>query len=188
MIPVAAGAIYRFSRAFALTIKNPKSFKRKKIIAGIQVVIISIFAVISIDYVLYGSEEGLVHLYYNNLREKGYIERVFSLTEPESVLITKYYDKFLFPQRRVIMGNIQNEEVLTATSKLANYYPIYYYNFYLEEADINYLNDRKLPKYNLEMALIQRISHDFGLYSLIKTPSTSEELNLEENVLINDSE
>ena len=188
MIPIAAVAIYRFSRALALAIKNPKSFKRKKIIAGIQVVVVSIFAVISIDYVFYGSEEGLVHLYYNNLREKGYIERVFSLTEPESVLITKYYDKFLFPQRRVIMGNIQNEEVLTATSKLANYYPIYYYNFYLEEADVNYLNDRKFPKYNLEMALIQRISHDFGLYSLIKTPSTSEDLDLEDSVIIINSE
>jgi len=146
----------------------------------------------SVDYVLYGSEEGLAHLYYNNLREKGYTEKVFSLTEANSVIITKYYDKFLFPQRRVIMGNIQNEEVLTATSKLANYYPIYYYNFYLNEADVSYLNDRKLPKFNLEMALIQRISHDFGLYSLTKTQqstSTNENLDSENSqpaVIINE--
>src|SRR5680860_548508 len=182
LMPIASLAIYRFSRAVTLSIRNPKSLKRSRIIAGIQIIIISIFAFTSIDFVLYGSEEGLVHLYYNNLREKGYTERVFTITEPDSVLITKYYDKFLFPQRRVIMGNIQNEEVLSSSSNLANYYPIYYFNFYLGEADVNYLNGRKLPKYNLEMSLVERISHDFGLYSLKKTENLSDNLEQEEGM------
>ena len=140
-----------------------------------QVLFVTLLSVWSLDFVLFGSEEGLTHLYYNNLREKEYAQEIFSLTEEESVIITKYYDKFLFPERRIIMGVLPNDEVLTATSKLVYHYPVYYYNFYLNEEDVNYLNERKLPIYNLKLNLIKRISHDFGLYKFSKL-SNAEEL------------
>lgn len=188
MMPIAALAIMRVSRALALTIKQPLSKNRKKIIAGFQMVIVTVFAVISLDFVLFGSEEGLIHLYYNNIREKTLIQRVFSQTEDESIIITRYYDKFLFPDRRVIMGNISNEEILTASSKLARHYPVYYYNFYLNEADVNYLNDRKLPTYNLEIEFKERISHDFGLYALRAVADTVEtEEEAVEDIIENDN-
>jgi 4-amino-4-deoxy-L-arabinose transferase-like glycosyltransferase len=164
MMPIGALAIYRLSRALAFTFKEKASLIRKKIIVALQVLFVTLLSVWSLDFVLFGSEEGLTHLYYNNLREKEYAQEIFSLTEEESVIITKYYDKFLFPERRIIMGVLPNDEVLTATSKLVYHYPVYYYNFYLNEADINYLNERKLPVYNLKLDLIKRISHDFGLY------------------------
>jgi len=66
------------------------------------------------------------------------------------------------------MGVISNEEILAAVSKLAEYYSIYYYNFYLNEDDVDYLNNRKLPKYNLRIELIEKINNNFGLYSLLK--------------------
>jgi 4-amino-4-deoxy-L-arabinose transferase-like glycosyltransferase len=168
MIPIAALAVVRFSRALILSFKKFLSSGSKKLINAVQILILILFAIISLNFVLYGSEEGLSRLYYNNVREKEYMERVFTLTEPEGIIITKYHDKFIFPQRRVIMGVISNEEILAAVSKLAEYYSIYYYNFYLNEDDVDYLNNRKLPKYNLRIELIEKINNNFGLYSLLK--------------------
>ncbi|NCN22495.1 hypothetical protein GW934_03325, partial [Candidatus Falkowbacteria bacterium] len=129
-------------------------------------------------FVLYGSEEGLAYLYYNNLAEKNNAERVFELTEEDSIIITKYYDKFFFPERRIIMGTLPDEEVLTATSKLVAHYPVYYYNFYLNEADVNYLNERKFPPYELEMNLVKRMNRNFGLYKLERAvPPSLPEIN-----------
>ena len=166
MIPIASFLIYHLTRAFVLAISGMKSFKSKKIISALQLVVVIIISLISLDFVLFGSEEGLVHLYYNNLREREYIEDVRAQTEENSIIITKYYDKFLFPERRVIMGTIPNDELLIASAKLVKYYPLYYYNFSLPAEAVDYLNERKLNVYDLKMTLLKRINHDFSLYTL----------------------
>lgn len=166
MMPIAALAITRFSQAIMFSGSHPKKRFKRIIIAGLQASAVLIISVSSILFVLYGSEEGLAYLYYNNLAEKDNAERVFNLTEGSAVIVTKYYDKFFFPERRIIMGTIPDDEVLTAVSKLVNYYPVYYYNFYLNEADVNYLNERKLPPYELKISLIKKMNSNFGLYKL----------------------
>jgi 4-amino-4-deoxy-L-arabinose transferase-like glycosyltransferase len=168
MMPIAALAITRFSQAIMFSGDHPKRRWKRIIIAGIQSSAVLIISAASILFVLYGSEEGLAYLYYNNLAEKDNAKRVFSLTENNSVIITRYYDKFFFPDRRVIMGTIPDAEMLTAVSKLVNYYPVYYYNFYLKEEDVNYLNERKLLPYELKMSLIKKMNSNFGLYKLEK--------------------
>lgn len=167
MIPIASFFIYKFTRAFVFAISGLKSYKSKCIASGLQLIIVLVIAALSIDFVLFGSEEGLLHLYYNNLRDRAYIEEVRTLTEDNSIIITKYYDKFLFPERRVIMGTIPNDELLVASAKLVKYYPVYYYNFNLPADAIDYLNDRKLDIYNLKLETLKRINHDFTLYSLV---------------------
>lgn len=189
MMPIAALAIVKFSQAL-LFIYNQQVPRWRRLIAdGIQTIIVFSFVFIGINFVLYGSEEGLSHLYYNTLREKSYAQEVFLLTEPESIIITRYNDKFLFPERRIIMGSIPNDEIFQATQKLSVYYPVYYYNFYLNEADVNYLNDRKLPPFSLRIDLVKRISHQFGLYkfSLVKTEQEDSMPDVSLEVLDNNS-
>ncbi len=166
LMPLAALAIIRVSQAILLINQKTKAKVRRLIANGLQAAIILVIMASAIIFVLYGSEEGLAYLYYNNKLEKVSVEQVVFLTEPEAVIITRYYDKFFWPERRVIMGTIPDQELLTAVSKLAQYYPVYYYNFYLNEADVNYLNERKLPDYNLEMKIIKKINSTFGLYQL----------------------
>jgi len=67
------------------------------------------------------------------------------------------------------MGVIPDDEVLIAAEKLVKYYPVYYYNFYLNQADLDYLNSRKLDKYSLKMELVKKMNAKFGLYKLIST-------------------
>jgi 4-amino-4-deoxy-L-arabinose transferase-like glycosyltransferase len=168
MMPVASLAIVRISGALFLAGKEVKQRWRKIAIGGVQAAMVLFIAASGVLFVLFGSEEGVAYLYYNNLAEQANARQVFSLTESDAVIITRYYDKFFFPDRRVIMGTIPDDEVLTAASKLVKYYPVYYYNFYLNEADVTYLNERKLLPYQLKMTLVKKMNHNFGLYRLEK--------------------
>ncbi len=177
LLPLVALAIERVTRALLLISSKTKDRIRPILAAGLQAIAILIISYISIIFVLYGSEEGLSYLYYNNLAERVNARSVFSLTEPSGIIITQYYDKFFFPERRIIMGKLPNDEILTATAKLVRYYPVYYYNFFLNDKDVIYLNERKFSSYNLEMKLIKKINAKFGLYQI-----SAKNNNLETNV------
>ena len=167
LMPLASLALVRLSR-FVFWAGNEASRRWQGWAAfGLQAKAISLLLVWSLFFVLYGSEEGLSHLYHISRAEKVNTERVFSLTEPEAVIITKYHDKFFWPERRVIMGTFPNEEIFTVSSKLARYYPLYYYNFYFPAEDLNYLNERRLVPYGLRLELVQKLNANFGLYRLL---------------------
>jgi hypothetical protein len=173
LLPLVALAIERVARALFLIREKTKGHIQKILASGLQAVVILGISFIGIIFVLFGSEEGLVYLYYNNVAERANAEKVFSLTEPGAIIITQYYDKFFFPERRIIMGKLPNDEILTAVKKLVVYYPVYYYNFYLNDQDVTYLNERKFSPYNLEMKLVKKINAKFGLYKLDEIKATS---------------
>jgi len=173
LLPLVAYAIVSLTRALC-SVSEKMSQRMKNIVSsGLQATAVLGIAYLGIMFVLFGSEEGLVYLYHTSIAEKKNAQIVFSLTEPDSIIITQYYDKFFFPERRIIMGRLPNEEIFAATQKLVKYYPVYYYNFFLNEQDINYLNERKLAPYNLEIKLIKKINPQFGLYKLEACPDVS---------------
>lgn len=172
LMPLAALALVRISHALLLIKKGTAAPIRKLLATGLQSAVILVFIISSLFFVLYGSEEGLTYLFYNNQQEKVNTERVWALTEPNAIIITRYYDKFFWPERQVIMGTIPDQEVLTAVVKLVKDYPIYYYNFFLGSEDVTYLDERKLAPYGLDMRLIKKLNAKFGLYKLeLKAPA-----------------
>jgi hypothetical protein len=166
LLPLVAYAIVSLTRALCSVSEKMSQSMKNIVSSGLQAAAVLGIAYLGIMFVLFGSEEGLVYLYHTSIAEKKNAQIVFSLTEPDSIIITQYYDKFFFPERRIIMGRLPNEEIFAATQKLVKYYPVYYYNFFLNEQDINYLNERKLAPYNLEIKLIKKINPQFGLYKL----------------------
>ncbi len=172
LLPLVAYAIVNVTRALCSVSKKTSESTKNIISAGLQAAAVLGISYLGIMFVLFGSEEGLVYLYHTSLAEKNNAELVFSLTEPESIIITQYYDKFFFPERRIIMGRLPNDEILTATQKLIKYYPVYYYNFFLNDKDVAYLNERKLSAYNLEIKLVKKVNAKFGLYKLNERPVT----------------
>jgi 4-amino-4-deoxy-L-arabinose transferase-like glycosyltransferase len=166
LLPLVALAIERTTRALLLISNKTAGRIRKILAAGLQALAVLGIAFTGLMFVLFGSEEGLAYLYHTNLAERKNAEEVFALTDPTGIIITQYYDKFFFPERRIIMGRLPNDEILTAAEKLLEYYPVYYYNFYLDDKDVQYLNDRKFAPYNLEMKLIKKTNAKFGLYQL----------------------
>ncbi|MEI6529440.1 MAG: hypothetical protein WCN88_03520 [Candidatus Falkowbacteria bacterium] len=180
LLPFVSFAIVRISRAALLIGTKTPARVRKILAAGLQALAVIFIGFIGISFVLYGSEEGLAYLYYNNLAERANAEQVFSLTAPGGIIITQYYDKFFFPERRIIMGKLPNDEILTAVEKLTKYYPVYYYNFFLNDKDVAYLNERKFSPYHVEMKLIKKINAKFGLYQISASVQGANKIN-EEN-------
>ena len=177
LIPLAALFIRRIGRAAAVLFFKASDRVKRLITLGLEAMTVLIIGIFSLFFVLYGSEEGLVYLYHNNRAERASVETVWNLTEPDAVIITRYYDKLLWPERRVIMANIPADELWPAARQLADYYPVYYYDFYLDEAAVDYLNERKLPLYGVSLKLKLKVNQDFGLYWVRAMPE--EEIGAE---------
>ena len=87
------------------------------------------------------------------------------MTETNSVIITRYHDKLLFPDRKVIVGLFDDKEMVERYARIAKYLPVYYYNFILPQESINYLNSKRLKEAGLGIEEIEQIG-SFGLYRL----------------------
>lgn len=131
------------------------------------ILVISFLAYHSLIFVFFGSEEGLIHSYYNHRLDLNNTERVLAKIDEEAIVVTQYHDKQFFPERKVIVALLNHNETNRSISKLIDCYPIYYYNFTFREQDMEYLNNRKLLEYNLNIEEILK-QGDFSLYKFIK--------------------
>ncbi|MFA4942481.1 MAG: glycosyltransferase family 39 protein [Patescibacteria group bacterium] len=157
-IPLAAYFIDRFSRFLSRKIGVLRG--------GLSLVIVFAISIYSIIFVMFGSEEGLVNVTYSNRVDRDLYEQVITLTPAQSVIITKYHDKVLFPERRVLMGSFTDDQMNNLYLKLAKVAPLYYLNFQFEPKDLDYLKTRKLPQFGLDIELVKVINKDFALYRL----------------------
>lgn len=170
LMPLAALAITKLGRALS-AVAGKLDLQVKKLISfGFQVVIVASLAAVSIIFVLYGSEEGLAYLYNNNQAEKATTEFVWWATPADSIIITRYNDKFFWPERRVIVGSLPDAGLSVLAAKLVKHYPVYYYGFYFSSADVKYLNENRLAAYNLSLRLISKTNINSGLYALEAAP------------------
>lgn len=175
MMPLASWFIYYLSKAlfdFKFISKNIKLY----FITGTQALFIMIYSVSSLFFVFFGSEEGLSYARYNNIMTRESAEIVLANTEPGAIIITRYYDKLIFPDRRVIVATLPDDELMPIIEDLSKFYPLYYFHFQLKEKDINYLNERRLHPYGLSIEVKKMTGLDTQLYSLkrIGQPEGSE--------------
>ncbi len=141
-------------------------FMRKELIVNAIIsflVLISLF--VSVQYLLFGSEEGLIETYHKHKIAKQDMLKIFKITPKNSVIITRYHDKLLFPERRVIVGLFDDNNMIRNYAKIAHTTPLYYYNFTLPQKDVEYLNNRRLVEFNLSLKEIATIN-DFSLYKV----------------------
>ncbi|MFA6393777.1 MAG: glycosyltransferase family 39 protein [Patescibacteria group bacterium] len=121
---------------------------------------------VSVNFTLFGSEEGLVISYHRGVAARLEYEKVLSLTEENAVILTRYHDKIFFPERKVIVGLFDDPRMIAAYARVAERLPMYYYNFTYSEATVNHLNRGPLGKVNLRMEKVKMITDDFTLYKL----------------------
>lgn len=148
-----------------LSFFHPSLPKREFLARSTQAIAIIVISFLSLSFVLYGSNEGIVYLNQNDyLKEQQH--KVLELTESNSVIITQYHDKILFPERKVIVGLLTDENMNITYGKLIDFLPLYYYNFTFPEKDFNYLNNSKLKKHGFMIEEIAKINESFTLYKL----------------------
>ena len=178
-LPFVSLLIIRFTNAFQslfqfFIIKSKEEykfftykFKKKFFLFVSRFIIIIIIYFISIQFILVGSEEGLATSHFKYKETKQEWEKVLALTENNSTIITQYHDKLFFPERKVIVGLFNDDRVIAEYANLVDLMPVYYYNFTFPERDINYLNNKKLKNFDLQIEEIEKIK-DFSLYRLSK--------------------
>lgn len=142
-----------------------RDIKKGILESAVVVVLVSIVCFVSVGYVLKGSSEGLIETYYKHKLAKKDIGIVLAATPENSVIITRYHDKLIFPERRVIVGLFDDKNMVKNYEKLVNIAPVYYYNFTLPEKDFDYLNNRRLMEFNLRIEKVKEINA-FSLYKL----------------------
>jgi 4-amino-4-deoxy-L-arabinose transferase-like glycosyltransferase len=156
LIPLAAYAIHR------LAIIGWRPLLRQAF-SWSAVVLISGFSLL---FVAFGSDEGLVYGAYRQIASQVEWARVLELTEPKSIIVTRYHDKLFFPDRRVIVGLLTDVNMNRIYGQLARKVPVYYYNFNLNAKDLAYLNDRRLAEPDLIIQEVAKVTDKFSLYRL----------------------
>ena len=127
----------------------------------------------SVNFALYAPDEGLVALAGRQIASQAEWQRVLDLTEKNAVIITQYHDKLFFPERKVIVGLFDDPNMIAIYARVADYLPVYYYNFTFPEKDLEYLNTRRLKEYNLEIDPVDEVAPGFTLYRLFKVNETA---------------
>ena len=148
-------------------VKLTKLFKKKVLIYAARIVLIALISFISLNFVLYGSEEGLIISFKQLKNYNEELIKVLSLTENNSVIITRYHDKVFFPERKVIVGLFDDKAMNQDYANLVKLLPVYYYNFTFPEKDFNYLNNSRLPEVGLQIKEVGQVTKDFTLYKLL---------------------
>ncbi|MDP2708450.1 MAG: hypothetical protein Q8O93_00135 [bacterium] len=162
-LPIYMGAIPLVS---VLLVKLSNLFRKKYLIYGFRLIIIALMFFISLKFVLAGSEEGLISSAKRLSSSKAEYDRLLSLTESRAVIITQYHDKLIFPQRKVIVGLFNDDNMIAEYAALAKVLPVYYYNFTFPKKDIEYLNNRKLADFGLRIERVEAVAKNFTLYRL----------------------
>ncbi|MCD4694551.1 glycosyltransferase family 39 protein [bacterium] len=144
------------------------SLRTSFLVNGLRIVIVALLVLISLNFVFFGSEEGIFYSFSKQKTVQNSYTEIINKTESNSVIITTYYDKLLFPERKVIVGDFSDPLINEKFSGVANYLPVYYYNFSLTDKDLEYLNSRRLKEVGLSIDIIAKIGDNFTLYKLYK--------------------
>lgn len=179
-LPVYLGAMPLFSYfliritrgIFYFKSKNKTSFfsfelRSKFLVNGVRAVLLYMMFFSSISFVLFGSEEGLMNTLSKTEEAKLSYQQVLDLTEDDAVIITKYYDKLFFPDRKVIYGELDDRNMNKLYARVSKIVPLYYFTFSLPNDAIDYLNDRKLKENSLQIKKVELIDSSFTLYKII---------------------
>ncbi|MEA3398535.1 MAG: glycosyltransferase family 39 protein [Patescibacteria group bacterium] len=145
---------------------SQRTTSRNFFIKSLRILIIAVVYFTSLQFVLFGSEEGLQFVAFRQWQAKQEREKVLALTEHNAAIITQYHDKLFFPERKVIVGLFDDKNMIAEYANLVKLLPVYYYNFILPQADIEYLNAKRLNEAGLRIEFVEQISKDFSLYRL----------------------
>ncbi len=159
-----------FWRSFISWRKPGKDFS----VTALRAIFIIVLAYVCACFTFFGSKEGLSFAQLNHENSIKEYRDILALTESNSVVITKYHDKVLFPARRVIVAGFDDQNLNGMYRLLSGYAPIYYYNFTLPEKDIEYLNERRLKEVGLGIVPIKKVGGAFTLYKLEKKFPSSQ--------------
>ena len=137
----------------------------KDLRAGRIVLAVSLLVVLALNArIVFGGSDGLLatRAALHTFVEKR--EILLEITEDDAVIVVDRADKYLFPSRRVIVP-LRSESTYAIMPTLAPIVPLYYFGITLPDADVMYLNQKKLSPLGLEIVHVQTIQEE-SLYRI----------------------
>lgn len=189
VLPLVSLLIMRLSRIISWPLKklnhkqNVKSkffscrFSRKILYNSLRAASVAAIFFLSTNFLLSGSEEGIIYLIKNQQEAKRDWQEAISLTEDNSLIITLYHDKLFFPERKIIVGLFNDDNMNKEYAKLVDIRPVYYYNFQFTPDDLDYLNNTRLARVDLQIESVKKINDKFVLYKLSKAINDKEKVS-----------
>jgi len=157
-MPLAAMFFLKFSEL----IKN--KYGQYTLLSALMI----LFLLFNAQAAVFGKEEGLAFVRQNIISDGRRVREISALLEDNAAIISERFDKFFWPEHKVIVGNLSGKSRLPAYAKLAEQgIPLYYYGFIFPPGDFAYLNSRKLAEVNLELEIIKLDEESrLGVYKL----------------------
>ncbi|NTU99322.1 hypothetical protein HGA64_04965 [Candidatus Falkowbacteria bacterium] len=162
-LPIYLGAIVWL----ALGINRlSRLFKSVTIRHSFRILVTGTLMLISLTFVLTGKDEGLIESAVKQRVSRTEWQEIIAATPENSVIISQYHDKLLFPERKVVVGLFDDDRMNLSYAKLAKKVPTYYYNFSFPDKALAYLNRTKLARAGLHIEKVKKINPTFTLYKL----------------------
>jgi hypothetical protein len=162
-LPLYFGAIPLASLAL---IKITSFVRNQAAIWAIRAIAVTVVIMISIQFVWNDPAEGLAVSIQKQNESRNEFKQVLDATENNAVIITRYHDKLLFPERKVVIGLFNDPNMITEYAHIAARAPVYYYNFSYQPEDLNYLNNGVLKENAVHLSEVKPITSRFTLYKM----------------------
>jgi hypothetical protein len=89
--------------------------------------------------------------------------RILALTEAQAIIVVDRADKYLFPERRVVVP-LRSETTYAALATMLEHAPVYYFGITLPPGDMDYLNQEKLQGVSIQFV---DTLHEESLYRFV---------------------
>lgn len=77
--------------------------------------------------------DGLRQVKENVKQYQGWQEKIYQLTEPNAIVVTRYGDKYIFPGRKVISGWGEDGQTEAIANLIREGHPVYFYDLKLDQ-------------------------------------------------------
>ncbi|PIR93528.1 hypothetical protein COT99_00245 [Candidatus Falkowbacteria bacterium CG10_big_fil_rev_8_21_14_0_10_43_10] len=143
-------------------------FKPARLRTAIIAILIGASAAFNIQTAVFNPEEGLMAMAKSIIQDERRVNEIKAMIEPRAVIISERFDKFFWPEYKVIAGNLSSRAPLTAYANLVEQgAPLYYYGFIFPPQDLDYLNSRKLAAAGLQVEPVKLDEESrLGLYQV----------------------
>ncbi len=118
------------------------------------------------SFVVFGGEDGFIQTRQRLLAEQEMIDSILEKTESDSIIITDFSDKHLFPARRIVHP-LRDEHVYENLGNLFNQAPLYYIGITFPDSDLDFLRENRLTPHGIDIELIEQYHHQ-SLYKFIE--------------------
>jgi len=126
----------------------------KKFKIGLPVAVcylLTVLFITSFSLVMTDKEEGIFQVKKNIRSYQQIATAVFNQTENNSVIIAERMDKVFFPKRSVIYKLNNPVDYLSLKRLIENNYPVYYFNFTRNAAELALFNQKYFNNYQLSV-------------------------------------